>query len=172
MANVTVPRALPEFVPRRVCFRNRPSKTGAAVSRPRLRPRTRRMSTWTSTLPRFVPSVAEVATILTVPWSTSALPGLWIVTWTEALLAALPKLRETEPGANVNCQSPGCPAKAKFSATFPVLRTTIEYDTESPATIIRRWDESHVSVADRLTTLVSATFAVVSALTTMDIAAR
>src|SRR5207249_11226302 len=109
---------------------------------------------------------------LIVPWSTSALAGLWIVTWTEALLAAFPKLRETEPGANVNCQSPGCPAKARFSATFPVLRTTIEYDTESPATIVRRPNESHASVADRLTTLESATIAVVPARTTTDIAAR
>src|SRR5438093_1366091 len=32
------------------------------------------MSTWTSTLPRFVPSVAEVATILIVPWSTTGRP--------------------------------------------------------------------------------------------------
>src|SRR6266704_929528 len=103
------------------------------------------MSTWTSTLPRFVPSVAEVATILIVPWSRSAFAGLWIVTWTEALLAALPKVRETEPGANVNCQSPGCPPKATFSATFPVLRATIVYDTESPATIVQRCEAGHRS---------------------------
>src|SRR5712691_124947 len=130
------------------------------------------MSTWTSTLPRFVPSVSEVATILIVPWSTRAFVGLWIVTWTEALLAALPKLNGSEPGANVNCQSPGWPAKSTVSATFPVFRTTIAYETEPPAAIVRRCDASHVRVADRLRTFVSARFAIVSALTATDKAAR
>src|SRR2546427_450679 len=96
------------------------------------------MSTWTSTLPRFVPSASEVATILIVPWSTRAFVGLWIVTWTDALLTALPKLNGSEPGANVNCQSPGWPAKSTVSATFPVFRTTIVYETEPPAAIVRR----------------------------------
>src|SRR5205809_6026660 len=172
ITNVTVSRALPEFVTRSVQFRNRPSKTGAAVSRPRLRPRTRRMSTWTSTLPRFVPSVCEVVTILIVPWSTRAFAGLLIVTRTEVLVAPLPKLSATEPGATVNCQSAGWPTKAKVSSTFPVLCKTIAYDTESPAPIVRRWDASHVSVADRLTTFVSARFVIVSALTATDTVAR
>src|SRR2546427_11433968 len=90
------------------------------------------MSTWTSTLPRFVPSVAEVATILIVPWSTSAFAGLWIVSWTEALLAALPKLGEAGPGAHATCQSPGGPTKAKRAATIPPLRAPSAQDTEAP----------------------------------------
>src|SRR2546428_11570748 len=172
IASVTVSCAFPEFVTTRVQFRNRPSKTGAVVSRATVSPRTRAMSTWTSTLPRFVPSASEVATILIVPWSTRAFVGLWIVTWSDALLAALPKLNGSEAGANVNCQSPRWPAKSTVSATFPVFRTTIEYETEPPAAIVRRCDASHVNVADRLTTLVSARVAIVSALTATDNVAR
>src|SRR5438445_479846 len=87
---------------------------------------------------------------------------------TDALLAALPKLNGSEPGANVNCQSPGWPAKSTVSATFPVFRTTIVYETEPPAAIVRRCDASHVRLADRLTTFVSARFEIVSALTATD----
>src|SRR5438093_664106 len=117
---------------------------------------------------RFVPSVSEAATTLIVPCSTRAFVGLWIVTWIDALLAALPKLNGSEPGANVNCQSPGWPAKSTVSATFPVFRTTIVYETEPPAAIVRRCDASHVRLADRLTTFVSARFEIVSALTATD----
>src|SRR5438094_62811 len=91
---------------------------------------------------------------------------------TFTVLAPLPKLSATEPGAKVNCQSAGWPTKAKVSSTFPVLCTTIAYDTESPAPIVRRWDASHVSVADRLTTFVSARFVIVSALMATDTVAR
>src|SRR2546428_10955637 len=101
-----------------------------------------------------------------------ALVRLWIVTWPDALLAVSTKLNESEPGANVNCQSPGWPAKSTVSATFPVFRTTIAYETEPPAAIVRRCDASQVRLADRLTTFVSGGVAIVSALARTDNVAR
>src|SRR6266571_4080470 len=167
----TVSAAFPEFVIVSVLFRKRPSNTPEVGSRVRERPRVRRMSTWTSTLPCVVPSVVEVATRVIVPWSTRASAGLVSVTTTPALVPEVPKFNETVEGTNENSQSVGRPDRDQVSATLPVFRTTTVYVTDEPAAIVCRWDASHVRITERETIFSRARFTTVSDCSATDVVA-